>query len=144
MSIIKFEPVRDLETLSQRLQRYFEDFPAFGSEMESSFYPRIDISEDEQSLMVEAEIPGTKKEDIKITLEDNILTIKGEKKREEQKKDHNYYRNERCYGAFTRSFTLPVEVNPDEVEANFEHGMLTLKLAKLQVKPSNTKVIEVK
>lgn len=142
MTLIKFEPLRELETMSNRLQRYFEDFPGLGFDMTNTFSPRIDISEDENNLYVEAEIPGTKKEDLKITLHDNIITIKGEKKKVEEKKDKNYYRNERCYGSFTRSFTLPVQVDPVKVDAKFEDGTLVMKMEKIHPKPANEKEIK--
>lgn len=144
MAMIKFEPLRELETLSNRIHRYFEDFPSLGSDFQYSFNPRIDISEDEKHLFVDAEIPGIKKENLKLTLQDNILTLKGEKKKEEEKKEKNYYRNERCYGSFTRSFTLPVEVNPEKIDAKFEDGTLKITMEKTKQAASNVKEIELK
>lgn len=144
MTLIKFEPLKELESLSQRMQRYFEDFPSLNFEMGNTFNPRIDISEDEKNIYVEAEIPGTKKEDLKIVIQDNILTLKGEKKKIEEKKEKNFYRSERAYGAFSRSFTLPVEVDPDKVEARFEDGILKVQMEKIAPKPVNEKVIELK
>ncbi len=144
MNLLKYEPMKELETMAQRIQRYFEDFPSTGLELSASFSPRIDISEDEKHLVIEAEIPGMKKEDIKITLQDNILTIKGEKKQEEEKKVKNFYRSERVFGSFSRSFTLPVEVNSDKVEAKYENGALIIKMEKATVKPANQKTIELK
>jgi len=144
MTLVKFEPLRELESLSNRIQKYFEDFPSLGSEYPLSFNPKIDISEDEKNLFVDAEIPGIKKEDLKLTLQDNILTIKGEKKREEEKKEKNFYRNERCYGTFTRSFTLPVEVNREKIDAKFENGTLKIKMEKVNQTASNVKEIELK
>lgn len=142
MAIIKFEPLKELENFSSRVQRYFEDFPGFGMDLSGAFSPRIDISEDEKHLYVEAELPGIRKEDLKITLHDNILTLKGEKKRVEEQKDKNFYRNERTYGTFTRSFTLPVEVNSDKVDAKFEDGALMIKMEKINPKPVNEKEIK--
>ncbi len=80
MTLIKFEPLRELESFNDRVQKFFNGFPSFGLDMESSFNPRIDVSEDEKHIFIEAEIPGVKKGDINISLQDNILTIKGEKK----------------------------------------------------------------
>lgn len=142
MTLIKFEPLKELESFSNRIQRYFEDFPSM--DFQSSFSPRIDISEDENNIIVEAEVPGIKKEELKLTLHDNILTLKGEKKMEEEKKGKNYYRNERIYGSFQRSFTLPEEVDSNKVETNFHDGMLTIKMKKAAPKPSNVKEIELK
>ncbi|MGE5430748.1 MAG: Hsp20/alpha crystallin family protein [Syntrophomonadaceae bacterium] len=142
MSVRKFEPIKELENFGSRVQRYFEDFPAFGMDLSGAFSPRIDISEDESNLYVEAELPGIRKEDLKITLHDNILTLKGEKRRVEEHKDKNFYRNERTYGTFTRSFTLPVEVNSEKVDAKFEDGALMIKMEKTNPKPVNEKEIK--
>ncbi len=144
MTLVRFEPLKELETLHDRIQRYFEDFANFGFSFTDNFNPRIDISEDDNNINVVAEIPGVKKEDLKITLQDNILTIEGEKKKEEEKKGKNYYRAERVFGSFKRSFTLPTEVDSDNVEAKFEDGMLRINMKKLHPKPKNEKVIELK
>lgn len=144
MTLIKFEPLKELESLSQRMQKYFEDFPSLSFDAAGAFSPRIDISEDDKNIYVEAEIPGTRKEDLKITIQDNIITLKGEKKKTEVKSEKNYYRSERVYGSFSRSFTLPVAVNPDNVDARFEDGILRVKMEKLVPKPVNEKVIELK
>lgn len=144
MTLVKFEPLKELETLHDRIQRYFEDFANFGFSFADNFNPRIDISEDDNNINVIAEIPGVKKENLKITLQDNILTIEGEKKKEEEKKGKNYYRAERVFGSFKRSFTLPAEVDADKVDAKFEDGMLRINLQKLNPKPKNEKVIELK
>lgn len=142
MTLIKFEPLREFETLHDRIQKYFNDFPTFGFNFENTFYPRIDISEDKDKINVVAEIPGVKKDDIKITLQDNILTVEGEKKKEIEEKD--YSRSERIFGSFKRSFTLPAEVDSNQVDAKFENGMLTISLNKIEPKSKNGKVIELK
>ena len=144
MTLIKFEPLREIETLHDRIQRYFDDFPNLGFNISDSFSPRIDISEDEKNINVAAEIPGVKKDNIKITLQDNILTIEGEKKKESEKKEKNLFRSERSYGSFKRCFTLPSEVDSDKVEAKFEDGMLHVTLKKLEQKPKTEKIIELK
>ncbi len=145
MTLIKFEPLRELENFNDRLQKFFNGFPNFGLDMESSFNPRIDISEDDNNIFIEAEIPGVKKGDINISLQDNILTIKGEKKSsKEETKEKSFYRSERSYGSFTRSFTLPAEVNPDKVEAKFEDGILNVTLAKIHPQPKKEKLIDIK
>lgn len=144
MTLIKFEPLRELESMHDRIQRYFDDFSNFGFSFTDNFNPRIDISEDEQSLNIIAEIPGIKKENLKITLQDNILTIEGEKKKEDEVKEKNYYRSERVFGSFKRCFTLPSEVDSEKVDAKFEDGILNISLKKLEPKPKNEKVIELK
>lgn len=144
MTLIKFEPMREIETLHERIQKYFDDFSSFGFNFSETFSPKIDISEEKDKINVVAEIPGVKKQDIKITLQDNILTIEGEKKQESEKKEKNYYRSERMFGSFKRSFTLPAEVDSEKVEAKFEDGMLNISLKKLEPKVKNEKVIELK
>jgi HSP20 family protein len=144
MTLIKFEPFRELETLHDRIQRYFDDFPSFGFNVNENFYPRIDISEDKDNINVLAEIPGVTKENIKITLQDNVLTIEGEKKKETEQKEKNYFRSERMYGSFKRCFTLPDLVDSEKVEAKFEGGMLNIQLKKIEQKVKSEKVIELK
>lgn len=144
MTLIKFEPMREFETLHDKIQRYFDDFSNIGFSMDESFYPRIDISEDKNSINVTAEIPGVKKENIKITLQDNILTIEGEKKKNLEQKEKNFFRSERMFGSFKRSFTLPEEVDSDNVEAKFEEGMLHVQMKKVAPKVKNEKLIELK
>lgn len=144
MTLIKFEPMREFETLHDKIQRYFGDFSNFGFNMNENFYPRIDISEDENSINVSAEIPGVKKENIKITLQDNILTIEGEKKKDSEQKEKNFYRSERMFGMFKRSFTLPEEVDSENVEAKFEDGMLRIQMKRLAPKVKSEKLIELK
>jgi len=144
MTLIKFEPFRDFETIHDRVQRFFGSALDFGFNMDDNFYPRIDITEDENNITVIAEIPGVKKDEIKITLQDNILTIEGEKKKEIEEKEKNYYRSERMYGSFKRCFTLPAEVDSDKVEAKFENGMLNIALKKIEQHKKDEKVIELK
>ena len=145
MTLIKFEPLRELESFNDRIQKFFNGFPSFGLDTESSYSPRIDVSEDDKNIFIEAEIPGVKKGDINISLQDNILTIKGEKKSlNKEKKEKSYFRSERSYGSFTRSFTLPAEVNPDKVDAKFEDGILNITLTKIHPQPKKEKLIEIK
>lgn len=144
MTLIKFEPLQEFETMHDRIQRYFDDFPAFGFKYSDSFSPKIDISEGEKNIKVIAEIPGVNKDDIKIVIQDNILSIEGEKKKEDVKEDKNYYRAERSYGSFKRCFTLPVEVDSDNIEAKFENGVLDIEMKKLEPKKASEKVIELK
>lgn len=144
MTLIKFEPLREFETLHDKIQRYFDDFSNFGFNVSETFNPKIDISEDKNHIYVEAEIPGVKKENIKITLQDNILTVEGEKKKESEHKEKNYFRSERMFGSFKRSFTLPAEVDSDKVEAKFEEGALHIELKKLEQKVKSEKTIELK
>ncbi len=144
MTLIKFEPIRELETLQERIHKYFDEFSNFGINFSDNFYPRIDISEDKENIHLLAEIPSVKKENIKITLQDNILTIEGEKKKESEEKGKNFFRTERVFGSFKRSFTLPSEVDSEKVNAKFENGMLAVEIKKLEKKAKTEKVIELK
>jgi HSP20 family protein len=144
MTLIKFEPLRELDSFHNRMQRYFDDFSNFGLSFNETFNPRIDISEDKENINVTAEIPGVKKENIKITLQDNILTIEGEKKKEEEKKETNVFRSERMYGSFKRCFTLPHEVDSEKVQAKFEDGKLDIQMKKFEPKVKSEKTIELK
>lgn len=140
MTLIRFEPLKEFETMNNRIQRCFGEFP-FGFQYSDSFSPKIDISEDEKNINVIAEMPGVNKEDIKIVLQDNILTIEGEKKKEEEKEEKNYFRSERTYGSFKRSFTIPEEVDSENIEAKFENGILIVNIKKLEPKKAKEKVI---
>ncbi len=142
MTLLKFEPIRDLDNISNRFQRIFNEFPEFQFNTINTFSPKIDISENEKSILIEAEIPGVPKENLKITLQDNILTIEGEKKKVFEEKENNYFREERSFGEFKRSFTLPLEVDSDNVDAKFSNGILEIKLNKIQPKEEKERVIE--
>jgi HSP20 family protein len=90
----------------------------------------MDVYEDNDRIVVKAEMPGMSKDDIQISIADNILTIKGEKKKEEEDTGRDYYRAERAYGAFVRTLPLPAEINPDKVQATFKDGVLEIRLPK--------------
>jgi HSP20 family protein len=96
----------------------------------------VDIYEENDKFVIKAEVPGVKKEDIDISIENNILTIKGERKFEKETKKENYHRAERYYGAFQRAFTLPGIVNQEKIKANLDNGVLTVEIPKKEeVKP---------
>jgi len=144
MTLMRLNPVKEFENLTSNLQRYFEDFPTFGLNYEENILPRMDIMEDDKSIVMETEIPGMKKNDIKISVEDKVLKIEGEKKREEEKKEKNYYRAERLFGKFERSFVLPDTIDTDKIDAEFEDGVLKINLKKVEAKKPETKEIKVK
>jgi len=129
--------MRDFLSLRDEIDRMFDDF--FGTlperlttGWENVWSPSVDISETDDEIIVTAELPGVKKEDIKISLQDNVLTIRGEKKQEKEHKDENYHRIERAYGSFQRSFTLPTPVNTDKIKASFKDGVLKIQLPKTE------------
>jgi HSP20 family protein len=104
--------------------------------------PTLDVYEQKDDLIVKAEIPGLTKDEIDITLEGNFLTIKGEKKKEDEVKDENYYRSERSYGAFSRTIELPVAIQTDKVNAAFKDGVLEIRMPKTEEAKKN--VVKVK
>ncbi len=138
MGIIRFDPFRGFESLARRMNDFLDDFEKGLTIGTTEFTPRVDISEDEKSIVVTVEIPGISKEDVKVTInDDNVLVIKGEKKREHktEDKERNYIRLERSFGSFQRSFMLPDNVKKDNVTAKFENGVLTISLEKVEPEP---------
>jgi HSP20 family protein len=104
--------------------------------------PSVDLYEDQDRVVVKAELPGLSKDDIQVSIADNVLTIKGEKKKEEEDSNKDYYRSERVYGAFLRTLPLPAEVNPEKVQATFKNGVLNIRLPKSE--EAKKKAINVK
>ena len=103
---------------------------------ECRWVPAVDISEDADNLFVDVEVPGMKKEDIKVSLEHNVLSLKGEKKQDKEIKEENYHRWERCYGSFSRAFELPIPVEAGKIKASYRDGVLHVQLPKAEeVKP---------
>ncbi len=142
MTLIRFEPLREFDRLTDHLESFLNNTTsAFNT---SASLPKVDVFETTNTLNVEVEIPGVKKEDIKLTLEDNILTIQGEKKVDERNDVQKTFRCERSFGSFKRSFTLPVDVNPDKVNAKFENGLLSITLEKYEAQSLSEKTIELK
>ena len=137
MAIVRFEPFRDLVTFQDRLNRIFED--AFrgsrgASEEEwalgGSWAPSVDIYEQDGNLVLKAELPGIDPKDVDVHVENNVLTLRGERKLDSEVKRESYHRVERSYGAFSRSFTLPNVVDTDKIKAEFKEGVLRLVLPK--------------
>jgi HSP20 family protein len=144
MPIVRWEPFRDLLSLQERMNRLFEDRLARvrGEEpMTGSFAPPVDIYETEQAIVLEVDVPGLKLEDLDIRVENNTLTIRGERQQSTEVKEENYHRVERYYGSFTRSFAVPNQVDPQKIEATYENGVLRLTMAKREEsKPKQIKV----
>jgi HSP20 family protein len=133
----------------KRMNRLFEDFSR-GVDLEPSarrtgaFEPRVNVAESDREIKVSAELPGIDEKDIDISLSENELTIKGEKKEEKEEKKENYYRMERSYGSFSRVIPLPCKVDSDKVEAQFKKGVLNITLPKSPEAVKESKKIEVK
>ncbi len=128
-----WNPFRELARLEQEINKLFNEFiPAQRTEniVVAPILPKVDVYETEDKVIVEAEIPGVKKEDIEVKVKDNNVVIKGEIKREEEKQDKNFFRAERFYGKFERVIPLFVEVKPEEAKAKIENGILRLEIPK--------------
>jgi HSP20 family protein len=133
MSIIKYDPFRELRSLQDEMNRVFLTNFSRGEESDlrrGAWSPSVDIFENKDQIVLEAELPGMKPEDVNISIENNVLTIYGERQFEKKDEQDNFHRVERSYGSFTRSFTLPPTVSSENAEADFENGMLRLTLAK--------------
>ena len=145
-ALMRWDPFRELEEMSDRLNRMFAR-PATrtnGKEtmIVADWTPTVDISETDGEYQIKAEIPDVKKEDVKVTLEDGVLTIQGERKQEKEEKGKKYHRVERSYGSFVRSFSLPEFIDEEKVKAEFKDGVLNLHLPKSE--KAKPKAIEVK
>jgi HSP20 family protein len=139
-NLLGTEPVYSLQ---QRFNRLFEEMFPFATEPISmaGWSPSCDIYETDNEIVVKAEIPGVKKENIKLSMQDNVLTLTGERKFEEETKKENYMRVERGYGKFTRSFSLPSYVDAKKISAEFKDGLLEVKLPKSEeAKPREVEI----
>jgi len=146
MNLLKWDPFVELEEVSNRLNRIFGRSPArtgSGNEMlaTADWAPSVDISETDTAYLVKAEIPGVKKEDVKVSIQDGMLTIQGERKQEKEEKGKKFHRVERCYGSFMRSFRMPDDADEGKVKAEFKDGMLNITLLKSEkAKPKQVNV----
>src|SRR5438477_1471728 len=143
MVVTRWDPFRELATLQNRVNTLFQDYNRGQDELTttSSFVPAVDVYEDEHKVTLKLEIPGINQEDVDIRLENNTLTVRGERKFNSEEKEENFHRIERRYGSFTRSFTLPNTVNPEDVHAGYNNGVLEIKLGKrAEAKPKQIKV----
>ncbi len=143
--LTRWEPFREFATLQDRLNRLFrESFNDAGRDESltaSSFAPAVDVYEDEHKVTLKIEVPGIEEKDIDVRLENNTLTVHGERKIEKEEKEENYRRVESQYGSFTRTFTLPTTVDSEHVTANYDKGVLKISLPKkAEAKPKQIKI----
>jgi HSP20 family protein len=143
----RWDPFKELEEISDRFNRIFGRLPARregGREAMTvaDWAPTVDITEDDKEYLIKAEIPEVDKKDVKVTVQDGVLTLTGERKQEKEEKGKKFHRIERSYGSFVRSFTLPYDVSEDKLKAEFKDGMLLVHLPKAE-KPK-PKAVEVK
>jgi HSP20 family protein len=136
MALIRWEPVRELNTIQSEMNRLFNTFfeaPAPGNGGSSPlrrWLPAMDLVETEDDFVLRADLPGLSESDVSIELEDNVLTVSGERKAEHEERKEGYYRVERASGSFSRSLTLPEGVDPNGVRANFDRGVLEVRIPK--------------
>lgn len=146
-TLARWNPLRELEDLQSRLSNVLT-FPTLRKNGDkelmtiAEWAPAVDITEDEKEYVVTAELPEIKKEEVKVTVENGILTISGERKFEKEEKGKRYHRIERSYGSFQRSFDLPDDADPEKVDAKFSEGTLKVHVAKSE--QSKPKQIEIK
>jgi len=142
--LTRWDPFREFNTLQDRMNRLFHDSYTEGREESlatTTFAPPVDVYEDEHNVTLKIEVPGIEEKDIDVRIENNVLTVHGERKFEKEEKEENYRRVERQYGSFTRSFTLPNTVDAEKVSANYDKGVLKINLAKkAEAKPKQIKV----
>ena len=141
--LTRWDPFREFSTLQDRMNRLFRD--SYGDREEalttSTFAPPVDVYEDEHHVTLNIEVPGIDEKDIDVRVENNLLTVHGERKFEKEQKEENFRRVERQYGSFTRSFTLPNTVDHDNIQASYAKGILKVQLAKkAEAKPKQIKV----
>jgi len=144
--ITRWDPFRELNTITDRMNRLFQD--SFGNLSRgeeglptANFVPAVDIYEDEQNITVKMEVPGIEQKDIDVRMENNTLVVRGERKFEKDEKEENFHRIERRYGSFYRAFSLPNTVDAENVSAEYDNGVLKIKLAKkAEAKPKQIKV----
>jgi HSP20 family protein len=140
MDIMKWDPFRDMVSMRDEIDRLFDGFigrlPGRREVVEGAWIPLLDLEETKDDFIIRAEIPGMKKEDVKISLTGDKLRISGERSREKEEKGKTYHRMERAYGRFERVLTLPAEIDASKVKASYKEGLLEVTLPKTErVKP---------
>lgn len=135
MALIRWEPARELNTLQNEMNRLFNTFvdtplPNGGAAGQRRWLPAMDLAETENDFVLRADLPGLSEEDVNIELEDNVLTISGQRKSEHEEHKEGFHRVERGYGSFTRSLTLPEGVNAEAIKASFDRGVLEVRIPK--------------
>ncbi len=129
------DPLANLRRLSTALDEAFTGWP-YQQEgrgaLTSAWAPPVDVFEDKEAVKIVAEVPGVRPEDVKLSLENNVLTVRGEKRQQAEEQANRVHRYERTYGLFERTFALPGTVDPERIEASYEHGLLTVVLPKVE------------
>lgn len=135
MTIVKWDPFRNVAALQDRINRIFDESFSRTADLEddismSAWKPSVDIYETDEAIILKAELPGIKKEDVSVEIKDNVLTLKGERIEDKEVKEESYFRKERCFGTFSRAFNLQHRVQPDKIKARFKDGILEVEIPK--------------
>lgn len=146
-ALTRWDPFKEMDELNKRLNSLFSLSPSRQTNGKEAmtvaeWLPLVDITEDDKHYLIKAELPEVPKEAVKVTVEDGVLTLSGERKFEKEEKDKKYHRIERAYGSFTRSFTVPDDADDSKVSAEFKEGVLTVRLTKNE--KARPKSVEVK
>lgn len=146
MELTKWEPLREIEDFFDRYTRALATPFARGADLAANggWAPRVDVSENDAAFVIKAEIPGISKDDVKVTLENGVLTLQGERHQEQEEKGWRYHRMERSYGHFMRSFSLPGNVDESHLKATFHDGLLEVDIPKLEPARSHAVQVPVK
>jgi len=143
MNLIRFEPFRELEDMTNRLNRLFGKLPVATTDGESfaDWAPAMDVQETDAEYLIKADLPAVKREDVKVSVEDGVLAVEGERKMEKEEKNQKFHRIERSYGKFVRRMAVPSDVDQAKVQADFKDGVLNVHLPKSPVaKPRSVDV----
>lgn len=136
MAISRWRPTRDMFSLQNEINRMFNDFLGWSTGERAAdgqtWSPSVNVYDNKDSVVAEVEVPGIDRKDLHISVENNVLTIRGERRWEEKKEERSYHQVERLYGTFQRSFTLPTNVNPERVKATCKDGILTITMPKVE------------
>lgn len=135
MTIVKWDPFRNVAALQDRINRIFDESFSRTADLDddismSAWKPLVDIYETDEAIILKAELPGIKKNDVSVEVKDNVLTLKGARTEEKEIKEKNYYRKERAFGTFSRSFNLQHRIQPDKIKARFKDGVLKIEIPK--------------
>ena len=135
MNLVRWSPLKEMAAMQHRLNRAFNE-PFFRSSGEDgefnmgSWYPAVDMFDDDDKIVIKAELPGMDKKDISVDIENRVLTLSGERNYDNEVKEENYYRRERACGKFKRAFNLPADVDSDQIKADFRDGVLKVEIPK--------------
>ncbi|MDI6688348.1 MAG: Hsp20/alpha crystallin family protein [Desulfobacterales bacterium] len=149
MTLVRWDPFRNVATLQDRINRMFDEAFLRSKDIDdevslAAWKPTVDIYDTDDAIILKVELPGVDKEKVAVDVKDNILTLKGERSIDKEIKEKNYYRRERSFGSFHRSFTLPTTVNPEDIKAAYKDGILTIEVPKPEEKKPKQITIDVK